>query len=85
MHLIEYVRALEGRDNWTRGQQVLAALAALGIEPTVQECRWPKIRNIIVDFSPEPDSELKGGFPNGCQNLQIESCFNYKDWRRLKC
>jgi hypothetical protein len=54
--LIEYVRPLENRDNWSRGQQVLAILRAMGIEATVQECRWLKIRNIIVDFSPDPEA-----------------------------
>jgi len=55
--LIEYVRALENKDNWSRGQQVLAILRTLGIDATVQECRWPKIRNIIVDFSPDPKAK----------------------------
>ena len=54
---MEHVRALENRDNQARGQQVLAALRALGIEPTIQECRWPRIRNIIVDFSPDPGAK----------------------------
>ena len=57
MELIEYVRALEGKDNRARGEEVLAALKALGVESTVQECRWPKIRNIIVDFSPELEAK----------------------------
>jgi len=57
MPLIEHVRALENKDNRTRGQQVLAALRSLGIEPTIQECRWPRIRNIIVDFSPDPGAK----------------------------
>ncbi len=55
MQLIEYVRALENRDNHTRGQQVLHALRTLGIEPTVQECRRPKIINIVVDFCRDPE------------------------------
>jgi len=52
VYLMEHVRNLENRDNRARGQQVLAALRVLGIEPVVQERRWPRIRNIIVDFSP---------------------------------
>lgn len=52
MDLTEYVKALEGRDSQTRGEQVLTALRTLGIEPSVQKCRWPQLRNIIVDFSP---------------------------------
>lgn len=57
MHLLDYVKALENKDNWARGQQILADLKALGIRPTVQECPRLKIRNIIVDFS--PDTEAK--------------------------
>jgi hypothetical protein len=49
--LLGYVRALENRNSYTRGEQVLAALAEMGIKPVIQECRWPVIRNIIVDFS----------------------------------
>ena len=54
MHLMEYVRALENKDNRARAQQVLAVLKELGINPSVQECRRPRIKNIIVDFSPDP-------------------------------
>ena len=52
--LIGYVRTLENKDHRARGEQVLAALRTLGIEPTIQECRWLKVRNIAVDFSPDP-------------------------------
>ncbi|MEW6143081.1 MAG: M28 family peptidase [Chloroflexota bacterium] len=54
--MIDYVRALENRSNYARGEQILAALAAMGLEPTIQVCRWPRIRNIIVDFVPESSS-----------------------------
>lgn len=50
--LLEYVRALENKNSLARGQQVQAALKALGLEATVQECHCPKIKNIIIDFSP---------------------------------
>ena len=50
--LIEYVRALENRGSYARGEQVLAALAAMGLEPIIQACRWPHSRNIIVNFLP---------------------------------
>ena len=50
--LMDYVSALENRGNRERGQQVLVVLDGLGIKPVVQECRRPRIRNIIVDFSP---------------------------------
>lgn len=53
MTLLEYVEALENRDSQSRGQQVIAALQALGITPAFQEWPLPRIRNIIVDFSPE--------------------------------
>ena len=49
--LLDYVRALEVRDNQSRGDQVLSILAEMGIKPVIQTCRWPAIRNIIVDFS----------------------------------
>lgn len=50
--LIEYVGALEDKDSHARGEQVLAALASMGLNPVIQACRWPRIRNIIVDFLP---------------------------------
>lgn len=52
--LMKYVGALEGKDHRARGDEVLAALRVLGIEPAIQECRWLKVRNIIVDFSSDP-------------------------------
>ena len=52
---MEYVRLLENRDNRARGEQVLASLEAMGLKPTIQECRWPKIRNIIADFANEKE------------------------------
>lgn len=45
---------LENKGNRTRAEQVLAALTRLGIQPTIQESRWPQITNIVVDFSPLP-------------------------------
>jgi len=56
VRLIEYVRALENRDSLARGKEVLAALAGLGIEPAIQECRRPQLRNIVVDFSPKSEA-----------------------------
>lgn len=53
LSLMDYVTALESRDNRRRGDRVLASLEALGLKPVVQECRHPRIRNIIVDFSSE--------------------------------
>ncbi|HEY93751.1 MAG TPA: Zn-dependent exopeptidase M28 [Dehalococcoidia bacterium] len=52
--LKEYVTVLENKDNQARGEQIITALTELGLEPTFQKCRWPRIRNIIVDFTPEP-------------------------------
>ncbi len=54
---MEYVKALEGRDSPARGEQVLAALHSFDIKPVIQECRWPKIRNIIVDSPSEPGAK----------------------------
>jgi aminopeptidase YwaD len=55
--LKEYVKALENKDSQARGEQIITALAQLGIEPTLQKRRWPRIRNIIVDFTTEPDAQ----------------------------
>ncbi len=54
IQLMEHVRHLEGRSNAARGDLVLAALKVEDIKPSVQKCRWPKIRNVIVDFSSGP-------------------------------
>ncbi len=53
LRLMEHVRALENKNSVARGQQVQAILKVLGMEATVQECRLPQIKNIIVDFSPD--------------------------------
>ena len=57
VRLIEYVRALENKCSLARGKEVVAALAGLGIEPAIQECGWPQIRNIVVDFSHESEAQ----------------------------
>jgi Zn-dependent M28 family amino/carboxypeptidase len=51
--LIEYVRDLEDRESQARGQRVIANLKSIGLDPTIQSCRWPRLRNIIVDFMPD--------------------------------
>jgi Zn-dependent M28 family amino/carboxypeptidase len=51
--LLEYVRNLEGRSSYARGEQVIAAVKSLGLNPTIQSCRWLRLRNIIVDFMPD--------------------------------
>src|SRR5512137_2152672 len=51
--LMGYLKSLEGRSNPTRCQQILDTLDSFGVKSTVQECRWPKIKNIIVDFLPQ--------------------------------
>jgi len=48
--LMQYVWALEGKNSAARGRQVQSALAALGLKVSIQKCRYPRIRNIIVDF-----------------------------------
>src|SRR3990172_3363184 len=52
--LMNYVRALENRDNPARRRRVLAALRELGIEPVVQESRLLRVSNIAVDLPPGP-------------------------------
>lgn len=54
--LKEYVKVLENKDSQARGEQIITALTELGLEPTFQKCYWPRIRNIIVDFTTEPDA-----------------------------
>ncbi len=51
--LMDYVKFLENKDSRTRAKQVLDALAAMELQPAVQECRRPQIRNIEVDFLPQ--------------------------------
>jgi len=51
---MDYVRALENRDNPARRRRVLAALRELGIEPVVQESRLLRVSNIAVDLPPGP-------------------------------
>jgi len=51
--LIECVRALEGRDSAARGEKVITTLKSIGLKPFIQSCRWPRIRNVIVDFMPD--------------------------------
>jgi len=51
---MDYVRALENRDNPARRRRVLAALRELGIEPVVQESRLLRVSNIVVDLPPGP-------------------------------
>ena len=47
---MDYVRALENRDNPARRQRVLATLRELGIEPLVQGSRLLRVSNIVVDL-----------------------------------
>jgi hypothetical protein len=54
LSLKEYVKILENKNSRARGDQIITTLSGLGIEPTVQKCHWPGIRNIIADFSTEP-------------------------------
>ena len=50
---MEYVRALENKNSSTRGEYILTTLKALRIKTTVQEQRGLKIKNIVVDLSPD--------------------------------
>ncbi|MBI2853911.1 MAG: M28 family peptidase [Chloroflexi bacterium] len=52
MALLDYVKALEGRDSRSRGLQVVEFLKEMGLTPAVQESRLLSIRNILVDFGP---------------------------------
>ena len=56
--LLDYVRVLENKSSYERGEQVLAALAGIGLRPAVQVNRLTRTRNIIVDFVPTPQKHL---------------------------
>jgi hypothetical protein len=49
--MLEYVKALENKDNRDRGRQVLAILEDLGLKAAVQVLHRPEIKNIEVDFT----------------------------------
>ncbi|UCD09734.1 MAG: M28 family peptidase [Dehalococcoidales bacterium] len=55
--LKEHVKILEGKNSRARGEQIITTLSGLGIQPTFQKCPWPRITNIIVDFSTVPDTQ----------------------------
>jgi len=55
--LKKHIITLENKDSKARGEYILATLSGLGIELTVQKCHWPRISNIIVDFSTEPEAK----------------------------
>ena len=50
VRLMDYVTVLENRGSRSRGDMVLEALVEMGISPSVQSRRRPRLRNIIVDF-----------------------------------
>ncbi|MBI2858576.1 MAG: M28 family peptidase [Chloroflexi bacterium] len=52
---MSYVRALEGQENRVRGDRVISALDEIGVPYSLQVCKRPKIRNIIVDFDGASD------------------------------
>jgi hypothetical protein len=51
--LLEYVRALENKDSRARAGQVITALEAMGIKPSIHECPCLQIKNVVVDFLPQ--------------------------------
>lgn len=56
MVLLDYIKNLEDRNSWERGQQIIAILQEWGIQPVLQNVRFPRIRNIIIDFAGNPES-----------------------------
>ncbi len=57
MFLLDYVKNLENKDNRHRRQQVITVLQELGIKPVLQNFPFPRISNIIVDFTTNPESK----------------------------
>jgi hypothetical protein len=49
--LMNYVKDLEGHSSLERGQTVQSILAAAGIKSKIQQHRYPRIKNIILDFA----------------------------------
>ncbi len=58
LELFEYVKSLEGKESIARGNQVISILNSLGIKSNIQQNRFPRIRNIIIDFSSRKGKRL---------------------------
>ena len=51
--LMEHIKALENQNSSARGQYIQETLKRFEIKSVIQNCRVPRIKNIIVDFSPD--------------------------------
>jgi len=50
--LMEHIKALENQNSSARGQYIQETLKRFRIKSVIQNCHVPRIKNIIVDFSP---------------------------------
>lgn len=55
LRLLEHVAALENKSRVTRGRELQSRLEAQGINAEIQEWRFPRITNLVVDFSHNPN------------------------------
>jgi hypothetical protein len=57
VRLIRYVEEMEKQDSRARFDRVLSELDLLGIRPSIQGCRFPRTKNVVVDFAPRPQAK----------------------------
>ena len=56
--LMDYIERLEKLDNAARRQAIISILQEMGITPEIQKCGWLRVKNLVVDFSPERTASL---------------------------
>ena len=52
LRLMAHIKALENQNSSARGQYIQETLKKFEIKSVTQNCHVPRIKNIIVDFSP---------------------------------
>lgn len=57
MVLLEYIKNLEHKSSRDRGELVKNILLNMGLKPVLQRSTFPRIENIMVDFSGDPKSK----------------------------
>ena len=54
---MEHIRTLENQNSLARGQYIQETLKQFNINSAIQKRRFPRIQNIIVDFSPSAEKK----------------------------
>ena len=54
---MEHIKALENQNSSARGQYIQEILKRFRIKSVIQNCHVPRIKNIIVDFSPSLENK----------------------------